>query len=392
MTNAWRRFATFYLLGVIANMCASFQAPLVMPLGKAFGVEPKVVGLVMSAQFIAYLFGGSAVGKLVALMGVRRAAQLGLIVIALTSIANWHAASLVLFVLSNLVQGLGMLTTVVAAQIGAAAMSTDESRARVLATWATAPLIGLALGLLLSSQFADEVAWRSAFLALAGTAAVLLLPTFVLPSGSLPSAAGGRKGAGVMAETAAFRVSLAVACSVTAINGSVSSWPTYLSQVHNTTPGRVGGLSSVAMLAGVLGSLGVGMALSRGWSLRQLLTLIVPIAVASATIVFGAFTGFTPVIAGMFFWHLAAGAMTGLLFATLPGVLHNPDNLPVATGLLYQFAAAGTMLGAPLYLWLAGLAYASSALTVLTCAALIAMALAVPIPQGGAQRQSLPLP
>lgn len=383
MTNPRGRFAMLYLLGVVANMCASFQAPLVMPLGRTFGVEPKVVGLVMSAQFIAYLFGGSAVGKLVARMGVRRAAQSGLLAIALTSIANWAAASLGLFVASNLAQGLGMLTTVVAAQIGAAAVATDESRARVLATWATAPLIGLALGLLLSSQFADAPTWRSAFLALAGIAMILLLPTLLLPSGPLPSVAGGGKGSGLRAETDAFRVSLAVACSVTAINGSVSSWPTYLSLVHDTTPGRVGGFSSIAMLAGILGSLGVGVALGRGWSLRRLLVLIVPTAMASAIVVFGAFAGFSAVVAGMVFWHLAAGATTGLLFAALPAVLRNPDNLPAATGLLYQFAAVGTILGAPLYLWLAGLPHASTALTVLTCAALVAVALAVPTRRHG---------
>jgi hypothetical protein len=137
------------------------------------------------------------------------------------------------------------------------------------------------------------------------------------------------------------------------------------------------------MLAGILGSLGVGVALGRGWSLRRLLVLIVPTALASAIVVFGAIAGFSAVVAGMVFWHLAAGATTGLLFAALPAVLRNPDNLPAATGLLYQFAAVGTILGAPLYLWLAGLPHASTALTVLTCAALVAVALAVPTRRHG---------
>jgi hypothetical protein len=66
----------------------------------------------------------------------------------------------------------------------------------------------------------------------------------------------------------------------------------------------------------------------------------------------------------------------------LPSVLRNPDNLPAATGLLYQFAAIGTMAGAPLYLSLAGVAHASMALIVLTCGATTAVALVVPASRG----------
>ena len=368
-----------YILGVIANMCASFQAPLVLPLGQKFGVGPNVVGMIMSAQFIAYLLGGSAVGKLVAGFGVRRASQVGLLLIAVTSVANWGSPSLGVFVLSNIVQGLGMLITVVAGQIGAAAIATDETRARLIATWATAPLIGLAFGLLLASQFADTAAWPTAFLALGGLAGMLLLPSVILPANPLAAAPmDDLGGGGLRGEIGAFRVSLAVGFAVTAINGSVSSWPTYLALVHDTTPGRIGSLSSLALLAGVVGSLAVGAAMGRGWTATRLLGFIIPTALASALIVFGAMTGLTIAIIGMVFWQVAAGAITGLLFAMLPAVLRNRDNLPAATGLLYQFAAIGTMLGAPIYLSLTGLPHASLMLTLVTFGAMIAVSLVVP--------------
>lgn len=379
MTKGRGSFAALYLLGVIANICASFQAPLVLSLASQFGVAPSAIGLVMSAQFIAYLVGGSAVGGLVARTGVRRAAQMGLLIVIITALAASRSTTLEMLAVSNIVQGLGMLIVVVAAQIGVATTSDEITRARRIANWSTAPLIGLASGLLLSAPFADENSWRNAFLALSAIATLLIALTFLLPSDKLGGGTpeSGRK-SGLRTETAALRVCLAVAFSVTAINGSISSWPTYLSTALGSTPGTIGGISSIAMLAGVAGSLGVGMALGRGWGVRSLLGLITPIGIISATLVFGAFAGFNVIVGGMLFWHLAAGATTALLFSTLPGVLRNPGNLPAATGLLYQFAAIGTMLGAPVYLGLSQWGSASVALTALTCCALIAVALLVP--------------
>lgn len=379
MATAWTRFMALYLLGVIANMCASFQAPLVASLSKAFGVAPNQIGFVMSAQFLAYLFGGSAIGGVVARFGVRRTAQGGVALIVLTMLCNWRATSLIHLVASNLVQGLGMLMVVVAGQVGMTVVSTKETRARVLTIWATAPLLGLALGLMLSSAFADGELWRSAFVVMACIATAAFSICFLLPSNPMTSESTEKMGAGLTAEIGAFRLSIAVALLVMAINGSVSSWPIYLSHVHGTTPGAIGGLSSLAMLTGIVGSLGVGFALGRNWTARRLLGVILPFAMASAVLVFGTFAGFSMAIVAMFLWNLATGAMTALIFATLPEAIRNPGNLPAATGMLYQFAAVGTMLGAPLYLWLADANYAAQALVLVTCSAFLAIAFVFPL-------------
>lgn len=383
------RFAALYLLGLIANICASFQAPLVPPLGQAFAVPPQVVGMVMSSQFIAYLFAGSLIGRLVARMGVRRSAQMGLGLIAVTALSASRATTLALLVFANIAQGLGMLIVVVAAQIGVAMIAPEKDRARLLAIWATSPLIGLALGLLLSSPFASLESWPTAFLALAALATALVATSAALPSDSLSQPGKASQPGGLSGEAAVLWMCAAMAFSVIAINGAVSSWPTYLAQAYHTSSGQIGSTASMAMMAGVPGSLAVGLGLSRGWPPQRLLGWIVPFAVVGAVVVFGAFVRFGLVMVGMVFWHVASGAITALLFATMPSVLRNPANLPSATGLLYQFAAVGTMLGAPIYLGLAATSHAAMALSMLTCGAVLAMAASVLIAARGTGAQPI---
>lgn len=380
MSTTGARFMALYLLGVTANMCASFQAPLVAPLSKALGVAPNQIGFVMSAQFVAYLFGGSAIGRLVARIGVRPAAQGGLILIVLTLLYNWYATSLIPLIVSNLVQGLGMLTAVIAAQIGITMQAQGTGQARALATWATAPLIGIALGLLLSSRWADGETWRLAFPYMAGIGTVVLVMVGMLVKTQpttvrdIPEEQGTR----LTGEIEAIRLCLAVALVVLTINGSVSVWPTYLAKLHATTPGAIGAISSLAMLAGIGSSLLIGIALERCWGAARVLALVVPLAMASAIVVFIGLGRFDAAVPGMFAWNIASGGLTGLVFATLPTIVRNPANISAATGMLYQFSAVGAILGAPVFLALAELPHAGISLAGLVCVVLLALTLVFP--------------
>lgn len=385
------RFVLLYLLGVMANMCASHQAPLVGRLASTFGKGEGVIGIAMGAQFAAYLLGGAAVGKLIARMGLRRSTVAGLGLIALTCISNYHASTFMWLAADNLLQGLGMLVIVVAAQVGIADQANSASQGRALAIWATSPIVGLALGLLLSSSVADMPSWRLAFLCLAAVpGGLLIIVLLILPVRERQQAETtvAPEGTPLRGEVAAIRLSLAVLLAVLTLSGSVNLWPTFLAGLHDVSVGAVGARSSFAMLVGIAGSLLVAAALGAGWRRSTVLLAVVSVAIISGPIVFSGIGGLGVGTIGMIAWNVAAGATTALAFATLPLVLRHSQNLPAATGLLYQISSIGAICGAPLFLTLATWPHASLTLVMLVIGAVLAMAALFPVWRWGQHARS----
>jgi MFS family permease len=377
-----RRFGLLYLLGVMANACAGHQAPLVSQLASTLGKGAGVIGVAMGAQFAAYLLGGAAVGKLVAQIGQRRASVYGLSLIALTCISNYYASTFVWLAADNLLQGLGMLVIVVAAQVGIADQPNSASQGRALAIWATSPIVGLALGLLLSSSVADAPSWRLAFLCMAAVAGgLLIMVLMILPPKERQKAEAPvvSEGTPLRQEVDAIRLSLAVLLAVLTLSGSVNLWPTFLAELHHISVGAAGARSSFAMLVGIAGSLLVAAALAAGWRQSTLLLAIVSAAIISVVIVLSGVGGVGPGTIGIIGWNVAAGATTALAFATLPLVLRHPQNLPAATGLLYQISSIGAICGAPLFLTIATWPRASLALAMVVIGATVAMATLFPV-------------
>lgn len=378
----WVRFGLLYSFGVVANMAASHEAPLVGHMSEALGRPPGAIGAAMGAQFVAYLLLGTVFGQLVARLGVRRAGLIGMTTILLAAIANLYVNAFYALLAANLTQGMGMLLVTVAAQVGVSQQDDDATRSRALALWATSPVVGLALGLFLSSTVADGSSWRLAFAILAAVAAgVAMCTALLLPTGRVIARAPApdARTSGLRAETRVVRLSLALLLMILTMNGSVNLWPTFLADIHDVSIGTVGARSSIAMLIGIVGSLSIAAALGRGVSASLLLIFIAIFGGLSAVLVFSGTGGLAYATIGMVAWNICASAMMALIFASLPCVVRDPGNLPAATGLLYQISSVGAMCGAPIFLTFATLPNARFALMALILVALLAMVLLFPV-------------
>lgn len=388
MPNRMFRLAAFYILGVCANICSGLLPPLVGSLSRAFGTKADAIGVGMGAQFVAYVLGGAVVGGLIGRIGVRRACLGGVMIILATSVSNYFADTLGWFICNNLLQGAGMLIVVVSGQVGIATQATGAARARALSLWATTPTLGLALGLLAASRFADGPGWRGAFLLLAAIAAAAVVPILL----AVKEQAGSEETPpprllALLGEKKVILLSIGVTFAILAINGDVSVWPTHLAKVHGTTPGAIGMISSAAMLAGIAGSLLAATALSMGWTYARVLAAVLAVAAAAAVSIFSGVGGLPTATVAMFAWNVAAGGIFALAFSLLPQLVVNPANIGAATGLLYQFSSLGAILGAPIFLAVAATPHPGASLSVLVLSCLAAMAAFTPVWSGFGPRK-----
>lgn len=374
------RFAVIYALGVAANMCPGLQPPMVGRLVSALGAGNGAIGLALGAQFVAYLMAGILIGGAIGRFGVPAVSIFGMILIAATDVSNYFAHTLPWLIFDNLLQGLGMLAVVVSGQVAITTQATTEgSQARALAIWATAPSLGVALGLGLASHFADGADWRLAFAFHAAITAALVLPGLVATKRGAAATEASPRPSALFRETEVIYLSVGLIFLVLGVNGIVSVSPTFLASVHSTTAGEIGTISAAAMLTGILGSVVAGGALSAGWPHRRLLLVMVALAITNAAVLFSGMGGLRTASATLFGWNLAAGALLALVFALLPRVVRKPENIAASTGLLYQFSSVGAILGAPVFLTLASSAHPRILLSGLAVLAMIGMAAFTPV-------------
>ena len=168
-----RSTLTVAALGTMLAL-VSFSAPVaaIGPISQALGADVAGRTWMVSAMSIGLGATLLTAGTLADDRGRRRVFVIGLVVLALSSVAGAVAASPLVFTLARAAQGVGN-AAVVAASLGliAATFAPGPARARASGVWGASVGAGIMVGPLLTSELDRYASWRYAY-ALIAVAAV----------------------------------------------------------------------------------------------------------------------------------------------------------------------------------------------------------------------------
>jgi predicted MFS family arabinose efflux permease len=354
--------------------------PLAGDIARTWNLTPEVVGLTIMFLSLPAVFIGVLMGWLIDRLGARRMLVISASAIFLASLTSTFATSLLWLQLGLLITGISFIAVLTAAQVLIMITTEGNRQVRALAFWSTVAPVGLAAGMLIVARFAGSAGWQMGFGLHATLLAVLIASAFLVPNvrGSAQPGLPRESSARVLRNMRVLRLGLAFACGVLVAFGVVTVLPMFLERFHELAPSTVAPLLAISSLAGILGSLGTGVLLTRGLSPRSVALLIAGLAWVSAVATFAPGMPLLIIAAGVLLLQLAGGGCIALVFALLPRLVESPAQAGTAAGLVNQLQGLGSAAAAPLFFGLLGTGLPVT-FVVATAAAWLAFLLLVPV-------------
>ncbi|AZS79964.1 MFS transporter [Achromobacter spanius] len=335
--------------GVVASLQVGkviIAAPL---LRQDLGLDLASIGTLTAVFSLLGVVGGIAAGGVIARFGARRMLLLGLLATALGTAMGAMAPSYGLLLASRVVEGLGFLMITVAGPAALQRMVSASGRDFAFALWSCYMPTGMAVAMLASQAF-DH--WQ-AYWWCAGAAVVVALASVaaLVPAGESTASASlswrGMRQDTVDTLGAAGPVLLALSFTLYSLMffALFTFLPVLLMEQLGLTLAQAGLYSAIASAANIIGNLGAGVLLARGWRRSTL------IACASATMGLVALLIFQSVLPAMptFLLCVLFSAVGGLIPATLLGtaplVAPRPALTAASVGLVMQGSNLGQVIG-----------------------------------------------
>lgn len=335
--------------GVVASLQVGkviIAAPL---LRQDMGLDLASVGTLTAVFSLLGVVGGIAAGGVIARFGARRMLLLGLLATALGTTLGAMAPSYGLLLASRVVEGLGFLMITVAGPAALQRMVSASGRDFAFALWSCYMPTGMAVAMLASQAF-DH--WQ-AYWWCAGAAVAVALASVaaMVPVGESTTSASlswrGMRQDTVDTLGAAGPVLLALSFTLYSLMffALFTFLPVLLMEQLGLTLAQAGLYSAIASAANIIGNLGAGVLLARGWRRSTL------IACASATMGVVALLIFQSVLPAMptFLLCVLFSAVGGLIPATLLGtaplVAPRPALTAASVGLVMQGSNLGQVIG-----------------------------------------------
>ena len=377
----WVSVGLIYCLGVLAFVSFGSMGALAKDFGGAVHVSAQNAGAAFGFMFLPML-GAVAIGWTSDRIGTRPILLFGAACLVVDDVANLKVDSLHWLMADNFVQGLGIMSILVGGQTSLAQMTSGKTQAGVMALWATTTGVGLSLGSLLSGDLADKPVWRLCFV-VEGIAAMCLAiaALLVIRPRTAAAAAAAHRGSFVelLGESKVLRLCLAFTLFSILAVGATSAWPFYLSRIHNVPIGEIGRMAALAAPAGIAGSFAVGYLLSQSVMPRNVVLTYIAIALANTPFLYSVGTDLRLVTLSMILWQFCVGAVNAFIYTMLPRLIINNRNIGTATGVLNTGAGLASIVGVPLFFWIATLSQASIVFIALTITCLLCSALVTPI-------------
>lgn len=347
MTNRWCSIVLVYLYGLAATSALGIMGPLSADISRAFAVTASEVGLAIGGQLMPLAFAGLLMGWLIDRIGPKPLMILGILAIGVSSLANAWVESFNLLRVTLLVEGIALVALLTAGQGLLMMFTSGKQQVQALTLWSTVMPVGYAVGLLLASPYAGGAAWRETFLIHAVISVVLLCAFPFIPRMLMASA--GHSFVHVLRNKHVVRFGIGLSLSALAGIGSSAVGAIYLNQVHGMAMGPAAQSMAVASLCGVVGSILIGVLLTKGWSSTHVASLILVCAILGGVTFYWPGGILSLAIVGAILLQLCVGGFIALVFSLLPAALSDPGQSGAAAGLVGQITGIGAALSAPLF-------------------------------------------
>ncbi|WP_193075994.1 MFS transporter [Pseudomonas sp. FME51] len=347
MQSNWRVIFLIYAFGLSATSALGMMGPIVGDIGAAFDVSGQTVGFAIAGQLLPLAFAGVLMGWLIDKLGPRPLLGLGVSIIALCSLINAHTQSFTLLRATLLLEGIALVALLTAGQGLLMIITKGTRQIKAMTLWSTVMPVGYALGLLLVSPFAGSDLWQRGFLVHGLIFLALACSCVLLPKVRLQTAPGGSLA--VLRNRKVVRFGAALSMSALAGIGTSAVGALYLHQVHGVALAFSAQIMATASLAGVLGSVLVGLMLTRGWQGLSTALLVVLVALLGGVAFYVPWGFVSLATAGAVLLQVAVGGFIALTYALMPRTLSDPAMAGTAAGLVGQITGIGATLSAPLF-------------------------------------------
>ncbi|WP_313694645.1 MFS transporter [Achromobacter mucicolens] len=333
--------------GVVAALQVGkviIAAPL---LRKDMGLDLASIGTLTAVFSVLGMVGGIAAGGVIARFGARRMLILGLAATAAGTAAGALAPTYGLLLGSRIVEGLGFLLVTVAGPAALQRIVAGGRRDFAFALWSCCMPAGMAIAMLASQAFDDWHAywWCAGIAACAAlvSIAVLAPPT---PRGASLSWQGLRQDtADTMGAAGPVLLALSFTLYSLMFFALFTFLPVLLMEQLGLTLAKAGLYSAIASAANVVGNLGAGVLLARGWRRSTLIALASSVMAAVALLIFGsALPAMTTFLLCVLF-SAVGGLIPATLLSTAPLVAPRPALTAASVGLVMQGSNLGQVIG-----------------------------------------------
>jgi len=312
-----------------------------------YGFEVGTLALYVSLLSLVAATLGLGFGMMTRRIGQRRAAMAGLLILTIASLIPVVVAGGGALLISRVIEALGfaLCTTSLPALVRAAATPRRQSLAMGL--WAAWMPAGVVLSLGAAAITIDPLGWRALFVICAMVPFLAFVAFHFMvraPSTAPPEALRLH-----LRETL-LRLSVARTTGIFILFSGANMvymgfLPTMLVEEHGMELTRANQLTLISVLCLIPFNLGTGWALDRGISATWLYVVAFMVMAASPVLILWSST--TPVVTwlGAILFGAAAGVVPSIVWAQVPRLARSSDEAPSVSGLIYQGAGIGQIIG-----------------------------------------------
>jgi MFS family permease len=353
--------------GVAAALHVGKLPPAIATLQQSLGVSLVQAGFLLSLVQLAGMSLGVAFGVLADGLGLKRSMVSGLVLLALVSALGGATSEVSWLMLLRAAEGLGFLLVVLPAP-GLVRRLVAPGRVNVmLGIWGAYMPLATGLALLIGPLVISASGWRTWWwsLAVASLAMAVWLARAVPTETRHPQAAPASSGMG-LAWTTRLRRTLAapgpwlVAVSFAAYSGQWLAVIGFLPVIYSAAgvPAvTTGVLTALAAGANIVGNVGAGRLLHRGWPAPRLLRIGFVTMTLAAALTFATVAGEgAPAwirYAAVLVFSAVGGLIPATLFSLAIRLAPGEAMLGSTVGWVQQWSALGQFAGPPLVAWVA---------------------------------------
>ncbi|CAB3625517.1 CynX/NimT family MFS transporter [Achromobacter pestifer] len=333
--------------GVVASLQVGkviIAAPL---LRQDMGLDLASIGTLTAVFSILGVIGGIAAGGVIARFGARRMMLLGLMATALGTALGALAPGYGVLLASRVIEGLGFLMITVAGPAALQRMVSASNRDFAFALWSCYMPTGMAIAMLASQAFDHwQAYWWCAGVAVVVALACVAALAPATPGGASLSWRGMRQDT---ADTlgAAGPVLLALSFTLYSLMffALFTFLPVLLMEKLSLSLAQAGLYSAIASAANIIGNLGAGMLLARGWRRSTLIACASVTMGVVALLIFRSVLPAMPTFLLCVLFSAAGGLIPATLLGTAPLVAPRPALTAASVGLVMQGSNLGQVIG-----------------------------------------------